>query len=244
MIDFYYWTSPNAHKVAMMLEEIEAEYRLEIVNVREGDQFQPDFIAVSPNNKIPAIVDHDPGQGGGRLAMFESGAILLYLAQKAAKYQGRSPAEQAAVRQWLFWQVGGIGPMMGQFVHFANYATHEVPYALDRYANEADRLLGVLDRQLSCTSYVAGDDYSIADMAIYPWIVTIANVKPDLDAFESVRRWRDAIAQRPATRAAYAIVDRVNPTKGPTVHSAEARSILFGQTSLSLAEMQARLAGD
>src|SRR5207249_4899190 len=172
MIDLYYWTTPNGHKITMFLEEAGLPYRIIPINIGKGDQFKPEFLAVSPNNRIPAIVDTKPAKGGKPISLFESGAILLYLAEKTGKFIPADLAGRAEVLQWLFWQMGGLGPMAGQNHHFAHYAKDKIPYAIDRYVQETNRLYGVLNKRLADRPFVAGKDYSIADMASYPWTVS------------------------------------------------------------------------
>ena len=228
MIDLYYWTTPNGHKITMALEEMGLEYTIKPVNISKGEQFKPEFLAIAPNNRIPAIVDHAPAGGGAPVSIFESGAILLYLADKTGKLlpvdlRGRNDA-----LQWLFWQMGGLGPMAGQNHHFVQYAPEKLPYAIDRYVNETNRLYGVLNRRLADRAYLAGG-YSIADIAAYPWIVPWKKQVQNLDDFPHVRRWFDAIRARPATQRAYAKADEVNPGT-PTVNE-DSRKFLFGQTA-------------
>src|SRR4051812_36349575 len=170
MIDLYYWTTPNGHKITMFLEETGLEYKPIPINIGKGEQFKPDFLKVSPNNRIPALVDHAPKGGGAPLAVFESGAMLVYLAEKTGKFLPADGPARYDVMQWLFWQMGGLGPMSGQNNHFKNYAFDKLPYAIDRYVNEVNRLYGVLNKHLADRDFVAGE-YSIADMASYPWIV-------------------------------------------------------------------------
>ncbi|MDX1648502.1 MAG: glutathione S-transferase N-terminal domain-containing protein [Myxococcota bacterium] len=226
MIDLHYWPTPNGWKISIALEEMELPYRVVPVNIGRGEQFAPEFLRISPNNRMPAIVDHEPMGGGGPLALFESGAILVYLAEKSGRFLPEAPRERFGVLQWLFWQVGGLGPMLGQHGHFALYATEKVPYALERYGREARRLYGVLDRQLAEHAYVAGD-YSIADMACWPWVITYKQQGIDLDAFPHVRRWYDALKQRPALRRGYDVGRewRAFVAAGP---DAKAREQLFG----------------
>ena len=227
MIDLYYWTTPNGHKVTMLLEEAGLPYRIRPVDIGKGEQFAPDFLAIAPNNRIPAIVDHDPMGGGAPVSLFESGAILLYLAEKSGKFIPPSIPGHAEVLQWLFWQMGGLGPMAGQNHHFSQYAPETIPYAIDRYVRETARLYGVMDRRLADRAYLAGDEYSIADMASYPWIVPHERQGQRLEDFPHLKRWFDDIAARPATMRAYALVDTVNAQ--PTVFDEESRRILFGQ---------------
>ena len=228
MIDFYYWTTPNGHKVTMFLEEAGLGYKIIPVNISVGDQFKSEFLAVAPNNRIPAIVDHAPAGGAGPIPIFESGAILLYLAEKTGRFIPEDVRGRADVLQWLFWQMGGLGPMAGQNHHFKQYAPEKLPYAIDRYVNETNRLYGVLNKRLSDRAFVAGA-YSIADMASYPWIVPHERQGQNLDDFPHLKRWYQEIAARPATIRAYARSREVNTQ--PTV-TEEARKILFGQTAL------------
>jgi GST-like protein len=221
MIDLYFWPTPNGHKITLMLEEMGADYTIHPVNITAGEQMKPEFIAISPNNKMPAIVDHDPADGdqpggGGPLAIFESGAILLYLAKKAKAFAGETLRERVAVKEWLFWQVGGLGPMVGQMAHFTRFAPEVVPYGIKRYTDEVMRLLGVLDRRLAEHEFLAGNFYSVADMASYPWVRGIgAMAAPMLADFAHVRRWHETIAARPATVAAYDKGNAVNPPAPP-----------------------------
>jgi GST-like protein len=229
MIDFYYWTTPNGHKVTIFLEETGLPYALKPVDIGKGEQFAPAFLAISPNNRMPAIVDHDPADGGAPISVFESGAILLYLAEKTGQFLSADLRSRTATLEWLFWQMGGLGPMAGQNHHFSHYAPEKIPYAIDRYVAETNRLYGVLNGRLADRAFVAGD-YSIADMGIYPWIVPHAKQGQSLDDFPHVKLWFETIAARPATRRAYAIAESVNVR--PTVN-AESSKILFGQTSRS-----------
>jgi GST-like protein len=203
MIDLYYWTTPNGHKISIFLEEAKVEYKIHPIDISKGDQFQPEFLKITPNNKIPAIIDNDPLDGLGPLSLFESGAILLYLAEKANKFYPVDIRSKAEVNQWLFWQVGGLGPMAGQNHHFNLYAPEKIPYAQERYIKETARLYGVLNTALKDRDYIAGD-YSIADMAIYPWIVPYQEQSQDLNDFPEIKRWFDQIAKREAVVAAYA----------------------------------------
>jgi len=231
MLDLYYWTTPNGHKITMFLEEARLPYRLIPVNISIGDQFKPEFLAIAPNNRIPALVDHAPADGGEPLSLFESGAILLYLAEKTGRFIPADLRGRAEVLQWLFWQMGGLGPMLGQNHHFKQYAPEVIPYAIKRYVNETNRLYGVLDRRLSDRPFVAGTDYSIADMAAYPWIVPHQRQGQDLNEFPHLKRWFDSIAARAGTVRAYAKAKSVNTA--PTVNE-DAKKILFGQTAAVL----------
>lgn len=231
MIDLYYWTTPNGHKVTIFLEEAGLPYRITPVNISKGEQFKPEFLAIAPNNRIPAMVDLAPANGAATLSLFESGAILLYLAEKTGRFIPADLAGRAEVLQWLFWQMGGLGPMAGQNHHFSQYAPDKIPYAIDRYVNETARLYAVLDRRLADREYVAGE-YSIADMASYPWVVPHKKQGQDMDKFPNLKRWFDAIAERPAVKAAYARAAEINTA--PTV-SEESKRLLFGQSAATIA---------
>lgn len=199
MIDLYYWPTPNGHKITIFLEESGLEYKIHPVNIGAGEQFRPDFLKISPNNRIPAIVDRE-----NDLSIFESGAILWYLAEKSGKFLPQELETRTKVSQWLFWQVGGLGPMAGQNHHFNRYAPEKVPYAIERYTKETARLYGVLNKQLETNEFVAGD-YSIADMAIYPWIVPYEAQKQNLNDFPALKKWFHTLQERPAIKRAYAI---------------------------------------
>ncbi len=227
MIDLYYWTTPNGHKITMFLEETGMPYKIFPINISKGQQFAPEFLKISPNNRIPAIVDHTPADGGAPLSVFESGAILLYLADKTKRFLPADLRGRNDVLQWLFWQMGGLGPMAGQNHHFARYAPEKLPYAIDRYVNETGRLYGVLNKRLADREYIAGE-YSIADMASYPWVIPERQGQA-IDDFPHLKRWKAAIAERPATIRAYAKAKEINPSP-PPAHDDEARKILFGQT--------------
>jgi len=233
MIDLYYWTTPNGHKITMFLEEAGLPYRIIPVNISTGEQFRPEFLAIAPNNRIPAILDHAPAGGGKPVSLFESGAILLYLADKIGRFIP-PPSDvpgRAEVLQWLFWQMGGLGPMAGQNHHFSQYAPERIPYAIDRYVKETNRLYGVMDRRLADRPFLAGEVYSIADMASYPWVVPHERQGQRLEDFPNLKRWFEAIRARPATERAYAKAKEVNTA--PTV-SEEAKKVLFGQTAAQL----------
>ena len=225
MIDLYYWPTPNGHKITLFLEEAGLEYRIVPVDIGAGDQFKPAFLAISPNNRMPAIVDHAPADGGAPIPVFESGAILCYLAEKTGKLLPTAPRERKAVMEWLSWQLGGFGPMLGQNHHFTRYATEKIPYAIDRYQREAARLYGVLDRHLAGRGFIAGDTLSIADLACHPWAAAHDWHHIDLADEPEVRRWHDAIAARPAVARAYAIEASV---KRPAEMTDEMRRHLFG----------------
>ncbi|MBP0941080.1 glutathione binding-like protein [Pseudomonas alliivorans] len=213
MIDLHYWTTPNGHKISLFLEESGLAYKVFPVNIGKNEQFEPDFLSISPNNRIPAIVDHDPADGGAPLSLFESGAILLYLAEKTGRFIPNDLRGRQEVSQWLFWQMGGLGPMAGQNHHFNRFAKEKIPYAIERYVNETARLYGVLNKRLADRDFVAGSDYSIADMAIYPWIVPHTYQQQDLNDFPHLKRWFESIATRDATKRAYALAERINPSK-------------------------------
>jgi GSH-dependent disulfide-bond oxidoreductase len=227
MIELHYWTTPNGHKITIFLEESGLPYRIVPVNISAGDQFKPEFLKISPNNRIPGIVDDDPAEPGPPISVFESGEILLYLAEKTGKFLPKDLRGRTDVLQWLFWQVGGLGPMAGQNHHFSAYAPEKVPYAIDRYIKETNRLYGVLNKRLADRQFFAGV-YSIADMASYPWIVPYERQGQRLEDFTHLKRRFETIRARPAVERAYALAKTIN-TK-PTVSEAS-RSILFGQTA-------------
>jgi GST-like protein len=228
VIDLYYWGTPNGLKIKLFLEEAALPYRIIPVDIGKGEQFDPGFLKIAPNNRIPAIVDHEPPGGGAAISLFESGAILLYLAEKTGRFIPTDVRGRAQVLQWLFWQVGGLGPMAGQNGHFNHYAPEKVPYAIERYTRETNRLYGVLDRRLAGRDYIAGD-YSIADMACYPWIVPHERHGQNLDDFPSLKRWFERVRARPACQRAYVGIEKSYSRR----ISEEERSILFGQTATS-----------
>ena len=213
MIDLHYWTTPNGHKITLFLEEAGLPYKIFPVNIGKDEQFKPEFLRIAPNNRIPAIVDHEPADGGEPLSLFESGAILLYLAEKTGRFIPQDPRGRQEALQWLFWQMGGLGPMAGQNHHFNRFAKEKIPYAIERYVKETARLYGVLNKRLADRDFVAGSEYSIADMAIYPWIVPHTFQEQDLNDFPHLKRWFDTIANREATKRAYALADEINPPK-------------------------------
>jgi GST-like protein len=226
MYDLHYWPTPNGHKITLFLEELELPYRLVPVNIRAGDQFKPEFLAIAPNNRMPALVDLETG-----IHLFESGAILHYLAEKHGSFLPASGQPRAEVMQWLFWQMAGLGPMMGQASHFRNYAPEKVPYAIERYTNESLRLLKVMDKRLADRPFLAGD-YSIADMAPYPWASIGHRLLPETDDMPNLARWVEAIAGRPATKRAYAkakdpMFDVPEPTE-------EQKRMLFQQSAATV----------
>jgi GST-like protein len=225
MIDLYYWPTPNGWKASIMLEECGLPYEVKPVHIGKGDQFKPEFLAISPNNRIPAIVDHDAP--GGEIAVFESGAVLMYLAEKSGRFMPEDTRSRYDVLQWVFWLTGGLGPMAGQLGHFMNYAEDKIDYAIQRYADEYNRLLGVLNRQLADRDYLA-EEYSVADIATWPWVRSHERLGQALDEFPHVQRWFDAIAGRPAVQAGIDVGkdwwSRQNLDK-------ETRKNLFGHTA-------------
>ncbi|MEJ2566939.1 MAG: glutathione binding-like protein [Gammaproteobacteria bacterium] len=231
MIELYYWPTPNGHKITMFLEETGLEYRINPVNIHSGDQFKPAFVAISPNNRMPAIIDTAPADGGEPVSVFESGAILVYVAEKTEKLLPQDLRGRTTALQWLFWQVGGLGPMAGQNHHFSSYAAENIPYAVDRYVNETNRLYGVLDTRLEDRQYLVGENYTIADIAVYPWIVPWKSQHLELNDFPNVKRWFERIRKRPATVRAYR---QARPYANRSVLTAESRRILFGQSAASV----------
>ncbi len=227
MIDLYYWPTPNGHKITIFLEEAGLDYRMHPVDISAGDQFKPAFLAFSPNNRMPAIIDQDPGDDRGPVTVFESGAILLYLAEKTGQLIPSDLRKRKTVLEWLMWQMGGLGPMAGQNHHFVQYAPEKIPYAINRYVNETNRLYGVLDHRLKDRDWVA-DDYSIADIAIYPWIVPHERQQQSLSDFPNLERWFLAMRQRPAVLAAY---ERGKPWASRPAVTEEGKKLLFGQTA-------------
>ena len=226
MIDVYTWPTPNGHKVHIMLEETGLQYRVHGVNIREGEQFKPEFLKISPNNRIPALVDHD-GPGGKPISVFESGAMLLYLASKTGKLLPADLHARWRCMEWLMWQMGGLGPMMGQANHFRRYAKEKIQYAIDRYTNEANRLTRVLDKRLAEAPYTAGKEYSISDIAIFPWLRGAENRGVNVSEYPNVKRWFDAINARPAVqRALQVLADQSAANQAP--HSDKSWEILFG----------------
>jgi GSH-dependent disulfide-bond oxidoreductase len=225
MIDVYSWATPNGHKVHIMLEETGLAYQAHPINIGAGDQFTPQFLAISPNNKIPAIVDHE-GPEGQPLSLFESGAILLYLAEKTGQFLPAEPAARYATLQWLMFQMGGVGPMFGQTHHFRIYAPERIEYATNRYTNETRRLYSVMDKQLETHAYLAGDAYTIADIATFPWTRSWKNQGVTLDEFPNVKRWHETIAERPAVQRG---VEVLSSLRAP-LQDDRAREVLFGAT--------------
>jgi GSH-dependent disulfide-bond oxidoreductase len=230
MIDLYYWTTPNGHKIAMFLEEAGLPYNIIPVNIGAGDQFKPEFLKIAPNNRIPAIVDSEPIGGGEPISVFESGAILLYLAEKIGKLIPTDVRDRVAALEWLFWQMGGLGPMAGQNHHFNRYAPEKIPYAIDRYVNETGRLYGVLNKRLENREFVAGS-YSIADIACYPWITGYEMQGQNLDDFPNLKRWFEAIKARPATIRAY---EKAEAFKNQPLDIEKSRQLLFNQSAKTI----------
>lgn len=225
MIDLYYWPTPNGHKITIFLEEAGVPYKIHPVNIMAGDQFKPDFLKIAPNNRMPAIVDQDPADNKAPVSIFESGAILWYLAEKYHKFIPEDMRGKVKVSEWLFWQMGGLGPMAGQNHHFNMYAPEKIPYAMERYTKETKRLYGVLNHQLEQAEFVAGD-YSIADMAIYPWIVPWEKQGQNLAEFKALKTWFEKMQARPAVKLAY---EKGSEFQNQAPMSEEARKILFGQ---------------
>ena len=226
MIDVYYWPTPNGHKITMFLEEVGLDYAIHAVDISAGDQFKPEFLRISPNNRMPAIVDSEPGDSGEPLSVFESGAILLYLAEKTRALIPSDLRGRKTTLEWVFWQVSGLGPMAGQNHHFVQYAPERIAYAIERYVKETNRLYGVLDRRLVGREFVAGDTYTIADIAAYPWIVPWKRQMQDLEGFPNLRRWFNAVRERPSTQRAYA---KGQPYASRPAVTEEGKKILFGQ---------------
>jgi GST-like protein len=229
MIEVWTWPTPNGHKVHIALEELGLPYTVKAVNIGKGEQFQPEFLAITPNHRIPAIVDPD-GPGGERIEMFESGAILIYLAEKTGHLIPTDPPARYSCLQWLMFQMGGVGPMFGQYGHFNNYAPEKIPYAMERYANEVKRLHRVLEKRLSQAEYLAGDAYSIADIATYPWLRFPERRGIDFAEFPAVRRWFEAIDARPAVQRGVAVLAE-NVRKGPMTDAE--REVMFGKTQFA-----------
>jgi GST-like protein len=231
MIELYYWPTPNGHKITIFCEEAGIPYTVKPVNIAAGEQFQPDFLKISPNNRMPAIVDTEPADKGGPLSVFESGAILIYLAEKTGKFLPQDLRGRVKVLEWLEWQVGGLGPMAGQVNHFVHYAPEKIPYAMERYVNEVSRLLAVMDKQLASNAYLAGD-FSIADMASYPWTAIWERQQQKIEDFPHVKRWLDAMANRPGVKAAFEKAKAYQSNRPNT--DPEVAKILFGQSAATV----------
>ncbi|HXZ86738.1 MAG TPA: glutathione S-transferase N-terminal domain-containing protein [Myxococcota bacterium] len=230
MIDLHYWPTPNGWKITIALEELGLPYRIVPVNIGRGEQFKPEFLAISPNNRMPAIVDHDPADGGPPLPVFESGAILIYLAEKTGKLMPKGLRGRVQVLEWVMWQMGGLGPMSGQANHFRNYAPEKIQYGIDRYTAEANRLYGVLDKRLAGREFICGE-FSIADCASWPWVVSHERIGQNLAEFPNLARWYEALKQRPSVRRG---MDVGKELRTPGVMDEQAKKILFGQTAKSV----------
>ncbi len=233
MIELFYWPTPNGHKITIFLEEAGIPHKITPIDIASGAQFDPAFLKISPNNRMPAIIDHTPTDGGAPVSLFESGAILLYLAEKIGRFIPADIRGRAEVLQWLFWQMGGLGPMAGQNHHFNRYAPEKLPYAINRYIKETGRLYGVLNRRLADREFIAGA-YSIADMASHPWIASYELQDQDLNDFPHLKRWFEMVRARPAVARAYALAKKVAPPSGEM--SEEQKKILFGQTAATAEE--------
>jgi GST-like protein len=231
VIQLYYWPTPNGHKITLFLEEAGLPYQIHGVNIGKGEQFQPDFLKISPNNRMPAIVDTEPVDKGGPLSVFESGAILIYLAEKTGKFLPKDLRGRFKTLEWLAWQVGGLGPMAGQVNHFVHYAPEKLPYAVDRYVKEVSRLFAVMDRQLANSPYLAGD-FSIADMASYPWTAIWERQQQKIEDFPNVKRWLDTMANRAGVKAAYEKAKAYQSNRSNT--DPEVAKILFGQSAATV----------
>jgi len=230
MIDLYYWPTPNGHKITIFLEETGTPYNIIPVNIGVGDQFRPEFLKISPNNRMPAIIDHAPADSGPAISVFESGAILLYLAEKTGRFLPKDVRGRLEVLQWLFWQMAGLGPMAGQNHHFTQYAPEKLPYAIDRYVRETSRLYAVLDKQLADREFLARD-YSIADVASYPWVVPHLRQQQNLDDFPNLKHWFENIRSRPAVVRAY---EKGKAISSQPVVDEKSRAILFGQSAATV----------
>jgi len=226
-IELYYWPTPNGHKISIMLEELGVPYEVKYVNIGRGEQFEPDFLKISPNNRMPAIIDPD-GPGGAPISVFESGAILQYLGRKYGKFYPADERRRVEVDQWLFWQMGGLGPMAGQAHHFRQYAPEKIEYGINRYTNEVNRLYGVMNKRLADRDYLAGD-YSIADMASIGWVRSYENQGQDLDDFPNLKRWFEAVLVRPAVQRGIEVGKEERARQASLAEDKEAQKILFGQ---------------
>jgi GST-like protein len=232
MIDLYYWPTPNGWKISIMLEETGLPYNVVPVNIGRGEQFRPEFLAISPNNRMPAIVDHEPLGGGAPISIFESGAILLYLGEKSGRFLPADVRGRYEVTQWLMWQMGGLGPMAGQAHHFRQYAPEKIQYGIDRYTNEVNRLYGVMNKRLADREFLAGA-YSVADMAAFPWVVPYQNQGQNLDDFPHLKRWFEAMNARPAVQRGLAVGKELRASRPM---DDEAKKVLFGQTAQSVSD--------
>lgn len=229
-IELFYWPTPNGHKITILLEEIKVPYEIVSVNIGKGEQFEPAFLKISPNNRIPAIIDHKPTEGGDPISVFESAAIMQYLAEKKGAFMPTDLRQKTEVMEWLFWQMGGLGPMAGQAHHFRHYAPGPIQYSIDRYTDEVNRLYGVMNTRLKDREYLAGK-YSIADMASWPWVLPYKRQGQDLDEFPNLKRWFESIQARPAVVKALEIAKTVNPQNQEMTE--QAKKILFGQKAKS-----------
>ena len=229
MIDLYYWPTPNGWKVTIALEEMGLPYQIKYVDIGKGEQFKPDFLTISPNNRMPAMVDHDPQSSGAPISIFESGAILLYLSEKTGKLISSNPRNKVAAIEWLMWQMGGLGPMCGQVHHFSRYAPETIPYAVNRYVNEANRLYGVLNKRLEGREYICDDGYSIADIASWGWVAIADWHQIDLEQFPNVKRWDETMRARPAVDKGFAIGREEFERIRKEGMSEEMKKVLFGQ---------------
>ena len=239
MIDLYYWPTPNGHKITMFLEETGLPYEIHPVNIGTGAQFAPEFLKISPNNRMPAIIDRTPTDGGEPLSVFESGAILVYLANKTGTLIPADLRGRTAALEWVMWQMAGLGPMAGQNHHFVQYAPEKLQYAIDRYVNETNRLYGVLDRRLAEHTFLAGEEYSIADIAAYPWVVPWEKQQQKLSDTPHLERWFHQVAGRPATQRAYAVAQKYRSQP----MSDDAKKVLFGQTAASVKQSSGAASG-
>jgi GST-like protein len=230
MIDLHYWPTPNGWKISIALEELGLPYKVVPVNIGRGEQFKPEFLAISPNNRMPAIVDHSPADGGKPLSVFESGAILLYLADKTGRLCPKDLRGRTEVHEWLMWQMGGLGPMSGQANHFRNYAPEKIQYGIDRYTNETNRLYGVLDKRLAGREFICGD-FSIADCASWPWLLSHERIGQNLNEFPNLKRWYDSTKERPSVRRG---IDVGKELRTPGTMDEQAKKVLFGQTAKSV----------
>lgn len=244
MIDLYYWPTPNGWKVTIMLEECGLDYNVVPVNIGIGDQFEPGFLKISPNNRMPAIIDNDPLGGGAPLSIFESGAIVEYLADKTGKFLSKEPAERFKVLQWVYWQMANLGPAMGQANHFKNYMKDKnETYAVERFANEVNKLAGLMDRELAAHAYLAGDEYTIADMMTWPWAMLLGRTAEDAwETFPNLKRWVDEVGARPAVDKGWQVAKEWRDRKRTPEEEEKAKQVLFGQTAKTVTDA-ARKAG-
>jgi len=231
MIDLHYWPTPNGWKISIALEELGLPYKVVPVNIGRGEQFTPEFLAISPNNRMPAIVDHAPADGGKPLSVFESGAILLYLADKTGRLCPKDLRGRTEVHEWLMWQMGGLGPMSGQANHFRNYAPEKIQYGIDRYTNEANRLYGVLDKRLAGREFICGSEFTIADCASWPWLLSHERIGQNMSDFPNLQRWYESLKKRPSVSRG---IDVGKELRVPGTMDEQAKKVLFGQTAKSV----------